>query len=446
MYAGQDHAGHEHSHAGPDHGDHEHSHADPDHGDHEHSHAGPDHDGHGHSHVGPDHGGHEHSHAGQDHGGHEHSHAGPDHGDHEHSHAGPDHGDHEHSHAGPDHGDHEHSHAGQEPGDHQHAYHQPEPGTRHSAALALRRVALPAAAPTQIIHYHYYYGEVHNHYYPFAPGQTALPPAVGEEQSFPSTGGGLHAGPVSAAGQAGFAPRADVRSHLDDGRIDAASQAFGPSPRRMVDIEIDVLDKNNRLAEQNRRDFQSRNILALNLVSSPGSGKTSLLTQTLLRLQDNIPCAVIEGDQQTANDAERIRATGAPAIQVNTGKGCHLDAQMVQDAVLRLAPRENSLLFIENVGNLVCPAGFDLGERFKVVVLSVTEGEDKPLKYPHMFAAAGLMILNKIDLLPWVHFDVDVCIANARRVNPSIAVLRVSATGGEGMDAWLSWLQEQRHP
>ncbi|WP_306767883.1 hydrogenase nickel incorporation protein HypB [Martelella alba] len=266
----------------------------------------------------------------------------------------------------------------------------------------------------QIIHHHHYHAEVHHHYY------------------------------YSAPENRGFTPRADISGDLDYGHGEAGGHAPGLSQRRMVEIEMDVLDKNNRLAVRNREYFQSRHILALNLVSSPGSGKTTLLGETLARLKETLPCAVIEGDQQTANDAQRIRATGVPAIQVNTGKGCHLDAQMVHDAAVRLAPADNGLLFIENVGNLVCPAGFDLGEHGKVVVLSVTEGEDKPMKYPHMFAAASLMILNKIDLLPWVAFDVDACIDYARRVNPDIAVLKVSATTGEGMDAWLNWLQEQR--
>ncbi|WP_347567940.1 hydrogenase nickel incorporation protein HypB, partial [Cronobacter malonaticus] len=197
----------------------------------------------------------------------------------------------------------------------------------------------------------------------------------------------------------------------------------------------------------NRRGAGSANalgVVALNLVSSPGSGKTTLLTETLKRLRDTTPCAVIEGDQQTVNDAERIRATGTPAIQVNTGKGCHLDAQMVEEAMARLPLADNGVLFIENVGNLVCPAGFDLGERHKVAVLSVTEGEDKPLKYPHMFAAASLMLLNKIDLLPYLNFDVEKCMAYAREVNPNITILLVSATRGDGMGAWLAWLEEQR--
>ncbi len=212
----------------------------------------------------------------------------------------------------------------------------------------------------------------------------------------------------------------------------------------MLEIEIDVLDKNNQLAARNRARFAAREQLVLNLVSSPGSGKTTLLTETLKRLHGTVPCAVIEGDQQTVNDAERIRATGTPAIQVNTGKGCHLDAQMIHDAMQRLPLEDNGILFIENVGNLVCPASFDLGERHKVAVLSVTEGEDKPLKYPHMFAAASVMLLNKVDLLPYLNFDLDACLASARAVNPDIEIMLVSATTGEGMDAWLAWLETQR--
>ncbi|WP_299999530.1 hydrogenase nickel incorporation protein HypB [uncultured Cedecea sp.] len=223
----------------------------------------------------------------------------------------------------------------------------------------------------------------------------------------------------------------------------ADSHGLPFAPRRLVDIEMDVLAKNNHIAFHNREHFAAANIVALNLVSSPGSGKTTLLTSTLRRMATQTDCAVIEGDQQTTNDADRIRATGVPAIQVNTGKGCHLDAQMVHDALHQLSPNNNSLLFIENVGNLVCPAGFDLGERHKVAVLSVTEGEDKPLKYPHMFAASSLMILNKIDLLPYVNFDVETCIANARQVNPQIEVILLSATTGEGMELWLAWLEQQ---
>ncbi|TCV99268.1 hydrogenase nickel incorporation protein HypB [Biostraticola tofi] len=241
-----------------------------------------------------------------------------------------------------------------------------------------------------------------------------------------------------------FRPRKRVSADLHYGLGIAGTHAPGLSQRRMVEIETGVLEKNNRLAAHNRAHFGSQQILALNLVSSPGSGKTTLLTQTLLRLRGQVSCAVIEGDQQTTRDAERIRATGVAAIQVNTGKGCHLDAQMVHDAFHRLSLAANSLLFIENVGNLVCPAGFDLGERHKVAVLSITEGEDKPLKYPHMFAAASLMILNKIDLLPYLDFDMEACVANARQVNPDIDIIALSAAHGEGMDQWLDWLEAQR--
>lgn len=241
-----------------------------------------------------------------------------------------------------------------------------------------------------------------------------------------------------------FTPKEPLAGQLDYGHGEAGTHAPGLSQRKMVEIEMDVLGKNNDLARRNRALFSARNQLALNLVSSPGSGKTTLLTETLKRLQQRVPCAVIEGDQQTVNDAERIRATGTPAIQVNTGKGCHLDAQMIADAMARLPLEDGGIMFIENVGNLVCPASFDLGERHKVAVLSVTEGEDKPLKYPHMFAAASLMLLNKVDLLPYLNFDVEKCLAAAREVNPEIAILLVSATRGDGMDAWLDWLEAQR--
>ena len=245
----------------------------------------------------------------------------------------------------------------------------------------------------------------------------------------------------------------------------------GMSQARAIKLETDVLGANNQIATANRAHFASHGVTAYNLVSSPGSGKTTLLCATLRALKEHapaLPVAVIEGDQQTSNDADRIRATGTPAIQVNTGKGCHLDAQMVADAFARLdlhAHAHNhahshehehehghthahaeALLFIENVGNLVCPAMWDLGEAGKVAILSVTEGEDKPLKYPDMFAAARLMILNKVDLLPYLDFDVPKCIEYAQRVNPGIEVLLVSATKGTGMDAWLNWLlhpQEQ---
>ena len=231
----------------------------------------------------------------------------------------------------------------------------------------------------------------------------------------------------------------------------------GLSESRAIRIEQDVLGANNQVAQQNRAHFHAHGVRALNLVSSPGSGKTTLLCATIRALQQQhpeLPLAVIEGDQQTSHDADRIRATGAPAIQINTGKGCHLDAPMIAEAFARLPlhghhhhhgqdhahAADPSLLMIENVGNLVCPAMWDLGERAKIAILSVTEGEDKPVKYPDMFAAARLMVLTKVDLLPHLDFDVAQCIAFAQRVNPDIEVLLVSARTGVGMDAWLDWL------
>ncbi len=227
----------------------------------------------------------------------------------------------------------------------------------------------------------------------------------------------------------------------DYGQGPAHAHAPGMTQARMVQVEQDILSKNNEYAAANRRWFNQQGILSLNLVSSPGSGKTSLLTKTIDDLKDEVSLSVIEGDQQTANDAERIRATGVKALQINTGKGCHLDGHMVGHALETLAPENNSVLFIENVGNLVCPAAFDLGEAYKVVILSVTEGEDKPIKYPDMFHAADLMILNKTDLLPYLDFDVERCIEYAHRVNPGIKVLQLSSKSGDGMDDWYQWLR-----
>lgn len=221
----------------------------------------------------------------------------------------------------------------------------------------------------------------------------------------------------------------------------AHAHAPGMSQARMVKVEQDILGKNNEYANANRALFSSKGMLTLNLVSSPGSGKTTLLTRTLQDLKDELPLAVIEGDQETSQDADRIRATGVPAIQINTGKGCHLDAHQIGHAVEHLSPQDTSVLMIENVGNLVCPAAFDLGEAHKVAILSVTEGEDKPIKYPDMFHAADLLLLNKIDLLPYLQFDVDKCIEYARRVNPGIQILQVSATTGEGMADWYQWIR-----
>jgi len=279
-----------------------------------------------------------------------------------------------------------------------------------------------------------------------------------------------HAGHVQQAGvEPGVVTVNPANGDLHFGAGLARVSVPGMSQARAIKLETDILGANNRVAQQNRAHFESHGVTALNFVSSPGSGKTTLLCATIEALKHRhpgLPLAVIEGDQQTSFDADRIRATGAPAIQVNTGKGCHLDAPMVAEAFAQLHSHDHghehghehhhhehghghqhhhdaghSLLFIENVGNLVCPAVWDLGESAKVAILSVTEGEDKPLKYPDMFAASQLMILNKIDLLPHVKFDVARCIDLARRVNPSIEVIQLSATTGEGMDAWLHWLE-----
>lgn len=209
---------------------------------------------------------------------------------------------------------------------------------------------------------------------------------------------------------------------------------------KTISVEIDILAKNNRLAAGNRALFEQKGVFVLNLVSSPGSGKTTILERTLRDLNGKISFAVIEGDQQTDNDAVRIAATGAPVKQVNTGAGCHLDAHMVCHAVDNFDMDNLDILMIENVGNLVCPASFDLGENHKVVVLSVTEGEDKPLKYPSMFHNADVMLLNKVDLLPHLDFDAEKCKDFARRVNPGIRIFDVSSKTGQGMDAWYEWL------
>jgi hydrogenase nickel incorporation protein HypB len=229
-----------------------------------------------------------------------------------------------------------------------------------------------------------------------------------------------------------------VHSHAHDGH--AHSHLGGTS----VTLEQDVLAKNNRLAERNRGWFAGRRILALNLVSSPGAGKTTLLERTIRDLGSELPCAVIEGDQATDNDARRIRAAGCPVVQINTGTGCHLDAAMIARALDELNPPLDSVVLIENVGNLVCPALFDLGEHAKVVIVSVTEGDDKPLKYPHMFRASSLMVLNKIDLRPHVRFDVNRCQEYARQVNPRLPIISGSATEGTGLEEWYQWLRTQR--
>ena len=265
----------------------------------------------------------------------------------------------------------------------------------------------------------------------------------GEKVSHEHSGGHEHTHPHSHEHHHHDHVHTDGDDH-HYGHGPARAHAPGMSQARMVQIEQDILGKNDNYATANRQRFTEQGVFSLNLVSSPGSGKTTLLTRTLTDLKDTLPLAVIEGDQETSNDADRIRETGARAIQINTGKGCHLDAHQVGHAIDTLNPEAGSVLFIENVGNLVCPAAFDLGEAHKVAILSITEGEDKPIKYPDMFHAADLMLLNKIDLLPHLNFDVERCIEYARRVNPGLQVLQVSATTGESMQNWYDWIQSAR--
>jgi hydrogenase nickel incorporation protein HypB len=221
------------------------------------------------------------------------------------------------------------------------------------------------------------------------------------------------------------------------------SHADGAGHRHVVELETRILAKNDAIAEKNRAWFTGREILALNLMSAPGAGKTTLLDRTIRDLKDEMRLFVIEGDQATAMDGDRIRAAGAAVVQVNTGSGCHLEADMAARGLQELKPTPGSVVMIENVGNLVCPALFDLGEQAKVVILSVAEGDDKPLKYPHMFRAAQMMILNKMDLAPHVDFDPERAIANALQVNPSISTIRLSARTGEGLDRWYDWLRNE---
>jgi hydrogenase nickel incorporation protein HypB len=243
-------------------------------------------------------------------------------------------------------------------------------------------------------------------------------------------GGGIHS-------RAPFSAR---HFHLDNEEHTHHGHTHHPVT---IELEQDILQKNNLLAQRNRGYFEAKRILALNLVSSPGSGKTALLERTINDLKQIMPIAVIEGDQQTTHDADRIAQTGAPVVQINTGKGCHLDSDMVLKAVRQLDPPNDSLLMIENVGNLVCPALFDLGEGGRVVIISVTEGDDKPIKYPDMFFSANLCIINKIDLLPYVPFDVEKAKSYALQVNPQLRFFEVSALHGQGMDKWYDWLKTQ---
>jgi hydrogenase nickel incorporation protein HypB len=278
-------------------------------------------------------------------------------------------------------------------------------------------------------HEHVGHGHSHEHGYDHA---------LWHEHSHTHPDGTTHSHSHSHAHEHSHA-HAHASSHQHARSDDAAA-----GETRLLSVERDILARNDAVAAENRRALQAARTLALNLVSSPGSGKTALLVETLRRTGDKYPLAVIEGDQETTADADRIRATGVPAIQINTGKGCHLDADLVRTAIGRLGTPANGILFIENVGNLVCPAGFDLGEAHKVVIVSVTEGEDKPLKYSGMFAASALMVVTKTDLLPHLDFDIDRLIENARRINPTIGVLKLSAKSGEGMDRWIHWLETAR--
>jgi hydrogenase nickel incorporation protein HypB len=238
--------------------------------------------------------------------------------------------------------------------------------------------------------------------------------------------------------------RVGVVHQHGDGEVHAHPHPAAARPAdgatRTVQIEHDILERNDALATANRIWLADRHILALNMMSSPGAGKTTLLQRTIREIAHERPVAVIEGDQETDLDAARIRATGVPVVQINTGAGCHLDADMLRRGLEALAPADHSVVFVENVGNLVCPALFDLGEAARVVVISVTEGDDKPLKYPHMFAAADLVVINKVDLLPYVDFDVERCTADARRLNPSLEFLPLSVTRGDGLAGWTRWV------
>ena len=229
-------------------------------------------------------------------------------------------------------------------------------------------------------------------------------------------------------------------SHAHKEEQSADGRGMDATASRTVKLEQEILAKNRLLAERNRGWLQGREIFAVNLMSAPGSGKTTLLERTVRALGKDVAVSVIEGDQETRLDAERIRAAGAHVVQINTGTGCHLDAQMLGQSLHELSPAVGSLLFVENVGNLVCAALFDLGEAARVVIASTTEGEDKPLKYPHMFRAADLILLNKVDLLPHLDFEVDRFTMHVRSVNPAASVLRVSATRGDGLPEWYRWL------
>lgn len=240
----------------------------------------------------------------------------------------------------------------------------------------------------------------------------------------------------------GNGPHEHSHSHSHDHDHEHHHHDHSHNHIKEIDLEKDILHKNDLLAERNKGYFDAKNIFAINLVSSPGSGKTSLLERTIADLKNEISFGVIEGDQQTSNDADRIAALEIPVIQINTGKGCHLDSEMISKAVKQLSPVDGSLLMIENVGNLVCPAMFDLGENIRVVIISITEGEDKPIKYPDMFYSSQICVINKIDLLPYLKFDIEKLKDYARKVNPNLEFFEVSATSGEGLESWYNFLRE----
>lgn len=240
----------------------------------------------------------------------------------------------------------------------------------------------------------------------------------------------------------GNGPHVHSHSHDHDHEHHHHDHDHNHNHIKEIDLEKDILHKNDLLAERNKGYFDAKNIFAINLVSSPGSGKTSLLERTIADLKSEISFGVIEGDQQTSNDADRIAALEIPVIQINTGKGCHLDSEMISKAVKQLSPVDGSLLMIENVGNLVCPSMFDLGENVRVVIISITEGEDKPIKYPDMFYGSQVCIINKIDLLPYLKFDMEKLKDYAKKVNPNLMFFEVSAYTGEGMEPWYNFLKK----
>lgn len=278
-------------------------------------------------------------------------------------------------------------------------------------------------------------------------------PNTGVRQVVPAAGAHTHAhGPHEHAhdhhhphdhSHAHDHPHPHEHSHPPGHRVTQPTLTSAAAHGRTVALEQEILAKNQLLAERNRGWLAGREVLAINLMSSPGAGKTSILERTIRDLRMSVPMCVLEGDQATTNDAERIQSAGSPVVQINTGTGCHLDADMVARGLRQLDPPRGAMVLIENVGNLVCPALFDVGEQARVAVWSVTEGEDKPAKYPHMFRTCELILLNKIDLLPYVRFDADRCMALARQVNPNARLFPVSAETGEGMEAWYAWLRHQ---